>query len=84
MSRQRHEKWGMVEGQWAQHGCQQDHGNNDVKWWGRWWDDGTITRWQGQWGQCLKRTMLEDESKMGMMMGQRQDDKDNGDNAQGW
>jgi hypothetical protein len=23
MSRQRHEKWGMVEGQWAQHGCQQ-------------------------------------------------------------
>ncbi len=31
MSRQRHEKWGMVEGQWAQHGCQQDHGNNDVK-----------------------------------------------------
>jgi hypothetical protein len=26
----------MVEGQWAQHGCQQDHGNNDVKWWGRW------------------------------------------------
>jgi len=27
--------------------------------------------------------MLEDESKMGMMMGQRQDDKDNGDNAQG-
>jgi len=31
MSRQQHEKWGMVEGQWAQHGCQQDHGNNDVK-----------------------------------------------------